>query len=355
MKHFFYFFLISLVSCEGEIGLTEGNSLFNIVNEPIGENCSAGGQKIDIGIDLNKNGTLDYEEIESTQYICNGENGTDGQSSLIKLTEEKAGNNCFYGGYKIETGIDLNKNDILDEEEVEYTQYICHTDSYVSLKSNLVAYYPFIGNGDDITDNGNNSTVYNASLTNDRKSNTNSAYHFDGNSYISIPHSSSFAFDTQFSIAVWVKPSAFNSDNCESNRIIEKGIETQRGNWGLYYDDNFEGNGCGELDPNKVRFKFGIVGDNGYRYAYVGETNINLNEWYFVTGTYDGSQMKLYVNGEVEFSENVSINLYTNTAPITIGKQDHSSYPYFLNGAIDDIHIFNKALTKEEVDLLYNL
>ena len=58
----------------GEAGKNGAGSVVSVVDEPKGENCAAGGKKIEVGLDVNGNGTLDEEEIdpESVYYVCNG-------------------------------------------------------------------------------------------------------------------------------------------------------------------------------------------------------------------------------------------------------------------------------------------
>jgi hypothetical protein len=76
--------------------------------------CANGGIQVDAGIDANSNGTLDPEEVRTTQYVCNGLNGADGDDGVdgakgedgangasVTLTEEPAGANCANGGTKI--------------------------------------------------------------------------------------------------------------------------------------------------------------------------------------------------------------------------------------------------------------
>ncbi len=113
-----------LVACDDECqnGLT---SLIDIQTEPVGENCNSGGLKIISGIDLNNNGILDMDEIDETKYICNGESGSDGILSLMDILPEPAGENCFNGGYKIISGLDINQNSSLDENEIQNTEYLC--------------------------------------------------------------------------------------------------------------------------------------------------------------------------------------------------------------------------------------
>jgi hypothetical protein len=122
----FWIFLSTLVSCStndptpGADGLI---SLIKISSESPGQNCVAGGTKIDTGIDKNRNKSLDTDEIQSTAYICNGSSGI---NNLIKITDEQAGANCANGGYKIDSGLDLNKDGTLGGSEVTKSVYLCN-------------------------------------------------------------------------------------------------------------------------------------------------------------------------------------------------------------------------------------
>lgn len=132
---------ILLVSCEGEqgeVGPMGSISLINIDNELAGDNCSAGGFRIETGVDINNNGVLDADEIQSTKYICNGSNGDDGLKSLVNLTKELAGDQCASGGFKIESGIDINNNGVLDSDEVQSTDFICNGNDGLNGNSSLI-------------------------------------------------------------------------------------------------------------------------------------------------------------------------------------------------------------------------
>lgn len=113
--------------------VTDGtSSLINVTPEPIGTNCENGGFKIENGLDTNKDGQLSTDEVTSAQFICNGidgltgPGGSDGMNSLINILVEEAGANCVSGGLKIESGLDINDNDVLDSDEVTTTQYVCN-------------------------------------------------------------------------------------------------------------------------------------------------------------------------------------------------------------------------------------
>ncbi len=87
--------------------------------------CANGGISVDAGIDVNGNGILDPSEVTSTQYVCNGANGTNGLNALVSVTTEPMGTNCANGGNKVNVGPDTNGNGVLDASEITSTDYIC--------------------------------------------------------------------------------------------------------------------------------------------------------------------------------------------------------------------------------------
>lgn len=99
-----------------------------------GNQCVSGsGFKITSGLDLNRNGVLDPAEVRTTSYVCHGDEGTNGLSSLVRTTD--AGNACgVYGGVKIESGLDDNRDGALGWSEVDSTAYVCNGyDGYSAL------------------------------------------------------------------------------------------------------------------------------------------------------------------------------------------------------------------------------
>jgi hypothetical protein len=112
--------------CNGEDGTTGINGISALVTqstEPAGSNCINGGVRFDVGTDTNDNSILETAEISSTEYLCNG---IDGLTALVAQTVEAAGANCSNGGVRIDAGIDSNVNNLLDTSEVTTTEYICN-------------------------------------------------------------------------------------------------------------------------------------------------------------------------------------------------------------------------------------
>jgi len=129
----------ALIACTGNQGPSGGNgppgasALIVTSVEPAGANCLFGGTKLEVGIDANKDGTLDSSEVSpgGTSYVCNGV----GKNSLVKTSAEAAGPNCPLGGTRIETGLDVNNNGTLDPEEIDTdaTSYVCEIGSQGAL------------------------------------------------------------------------------------------------------------------------------------------------------------------------------------------------------------------------------
>ena len=112
--------------CNGSDGLI---SRINISDEPNSENCAAGGKRVDTGMDINRNGLLDSTEITATNYVCNGVQGPQGvrgYNSLSRITPDLGGTVCTWGGYFLEVGTDINEDWILDSDEVGHSAYVCN-------------------------------------------------------------------------------------------------------------------------------------------------------------------------------------------------------------------------------------
>lgn len=132
--------LISAIACspedgsngldgvDGMNGIDGSNGLNSLVStaavEP-GENCANGGFRLDFGLDSNANGTLDAEEVTSSEYLCNTD-PSDGLTSLVSTMIEQPGANCVNGGYRLDIGLDANSNGALDAGEVSNSEYLCN-------------------------------------------------------------------------------------------------------------------------------------------------------------------------------------------------------------------------------------
>jgi hypothetical protein len=320
-------------------GLTGSNSLISVVAESAGENCATGGYRLSSGVDGNKNGTLESTEIQSSKYICNG---TKGINYLIGVVAQPPGSNCTYGGYRFNTGIDINNNGTLDNSEILKSDYICY--NAPSLSYGLIAHWPFNGNGSDISGNSRTATVNNMVTTTDRFGNSASAYQFNGfSSYATVAdHSALRLSNTDFTLNAWVKLNSYNLSY--GSIIFSKHIVGVDNGWGW----SVSGYSSNPLGVN-------FFGPGGGSVNAWGAASISLNSWHMLTTVYNDSTRRLsfYIDGVLDNTNTIQRPNGTITTALHIGK-DSALSDYFLHGSLDDLRIYSRAISSDEIQQLYN-
>ena len=144
----------------------------------------------------------------------------------------------------------------------------------------------------------------------------------------------------------------FYQGKCHANRVLFKGTtDYDNGIMSLGFDDlkYYNYNGCDE--PIKVkRENFNAsYGDGASRNGIDDTSNIKPDKWYYVVYTFNGSVSNLYVNNKLK-STVAKISAFTpNNSNLYIGRMENSTFPYFFNGVIDEIRIYNRALSSDEV------
>lgn len=202
----------------------------------------------------------------------------------------------------------------------------------------LVAYYPFNGNAHDASGNGNNGTVNGATLTTDRHGHMNSAYYFDGSSGIRcvVGNELSLSYVT---LAAWIN---IESSGGQNPRIVAVNYP---GTSSGYYALLMWGTG----NPRFLTFQ---EQDDLYNSASKLSNN---SGWHHVALTYDGSHVTFYVDGVADpalGASDSSLTPFTN-AVLNIGYSDNNLDRF--NGDIDEVRIYNYALSASEIWELYNL
>ena len=211
----------------------------------------------------------------------------------------------------------------------------------------LVAFYPFNGNTKEASGNNNNgSVVGGATLTVDRFGHPGQAYNLDGlDAYIAVPNSPSLNPDSGISVSGWWKAVHFTGGGYSP--LVDKGYTAHVP---PYYQ--YKLGVSGDLYPSLPgRFAFSVsINDIEYRIAT--DTNYwKVGEWYFLVGTYDGTGVKLYVNSQLIKTLSATGILSVYTSYLNMG--DNTTADDFLQGGIDDIRIYKRALTQQEIDTLY--
>ena len=199
----------------------------------------------------------------------------------------------------------------------------------------LVGWWPFNGNANDESGNGNNGTVNGATLTADRNGNANSAYFFRPIDKIKISHSTLLNAKSTFTLSLWYLS---NSDNFAQD-IISKGTDGQIYSWWVRHHTY-------SADPN-VNFAYKHTSNGAIQ---VGTSFPIINTWTNLTCIIDGTLMKIYKNGVLSKSSPITglQNSNQNVYDIILGTQQYS-----FSGKIDDIAIYDRVLTQEEITALY--
>ena len=196
--------------------------------------------------------------------------------------------------------------------------------SYVPTNG-LVGYWPFNGNANDESGNGNNGTNNGATLTTDRFGNTNSAYNFDGiNDNIGLGN---FFNYTSFSISMWVKPG-----NQNGHAVIIDNNHASSNNWVFQTISNFS--------------------NNGYNFINSNEVLLSTNNWNHVILSYSLGVVRVYLNGNLVTETPWSLN-YNNSPSLFLGYWQAAN-ARFWKGDMDDIGIWNRALTQQEITNIFN-
>ena len=211
------------------------------------------------------------------------------------------------------------------------------------LDSGLVAYYPFNGNANDESGNGNNGIVNSATLTTDRFDNTNSAYEFDGiDDFITIPNSPELVFGSNdFTIVSWIYPVAYTGKK-GLNAIITK-HDYDDGSW-LFRVRKHSSTG----NIPKLNFETDFP-----THRYYGNTEVTINNWHMAAVIRSGNNYSFYFDENIDgtFTDDES---FTTTYPIVISGQGDNCTDERFTGKIDDIRIYNRALSGLEIQQLYD-
>ncbi|MFN5372024.1 MAG: LamG-like jellyroll fold domain-containing protein [Bacteroidia bacterium] len=224
-----------------------------------------------------------------------------------------------------------------------------------NLQNGLVGYWPFCGNANDESGNGNDGTVNGATLNADRFGIANSAYRFNGTSqFIEIADDSVLDVSDSYSINCWVEISDYTGSvtNTGGIRTMISKPRTQNGT-GLAFRV-FEG--TNNYNSPDRQYLFGI-NDGAINAGVVSNDTVPLNTWTLLTYTYDGAIARLYRNGILRISQEIDYQHPNSSQPFLFGKEFgiNSSEARWYKGLLDDIGIWNRALTPDEVQQLYTL
>jgi hypothetical protein len=248
----------------------------------------------------------------------------------------------YYNAFKICTNAGVFKEPALSScaYDVALTGNASWAKNYLSIQKDFklrgpIAYYPFNNNANDESGNNNNGIIFGATPTADRKNKANSAFSFNGdNQFIRVPNSSLLhAIGQEITISAWV--------------LVK---EWQWGNWGSV--------AC-KATASKPHFQFQLYYDGqNATFATDGKLNnvskfkMELNKWYHLVMMIDGKLRRYYVNGELIGVETGQPLIEPDYSPLEFGRDFYSVTENHI-GSLDDIRIYNRILSNQEVKDLF--
>ena len=206
-----------------------------------------------------------------------------------------------------------------------------------SSASGLVGYWKFDeGSGTtafDSSGNGNIGVLYDSPTWVNGKS--GKALSFDGSDdYVRIERSSSLDATSEVTVEAWICPRAYVSGLGDNSHIVSR---TNTGGGHVYVLS---------LYPDSHKASYSV---NPFPDQHASNADIQLNVWTHLTMTYDGSYVRLYINGEFDSSYELSGAIETTPNWLAIGCNSYGSTYAHFNGTIDEVRIYNRALSQEEI------
>ena len=208
----------------------------------------------------------------------------------------------------------------------------------------LVGWWPFNGNTNDESGNGDNGTVNGSALTSDRFGNSNTAYNFDGiDDFIEFGDITSLDNASAFSVSVFFNYSNLPTLPNDWYTLVADGSYADLDGWGIL------------IKSDQILMRE-LDNYNGLNLNY----NFTQNNWYHVAATCESDSIKIFINGQfIGGYGNLQPTLTLNTSNSfrvgngTLTNVPPNTWPYYLSGKIDDLGLWNRALTYCEIQNLY--
>jgi hypothetical protein len=231
------------------------------------------------------------------------------------------------------------------------TNFVCFAQT-VDLTDRLILHLPFDGNAMDQSEKNFLTQISGPVLTSDRNGNTNSAYIFDGiDDHIKINNDNPIIIEYAFTISLWAKVLGPSSTLRRSNSFFE-----QR-------DDNaLQASSLSTIhfvlrDDNSLALQLRTSPTPDGNVDMVEEYCVSDQEWHHYLAKLDENSIaSIYFDGVLLNSMTIEEtgNFITSVDHIDIGLHMYNNeIKSALNGILDDVYIFNRAINECEIQMLY--
>lgn len=310
------------------------------------------------------------DQWQKVTLVYTGTSGTNEMKMYVSRCDQKSSYNyaasgglaalptgvkkLFIGGENKNGIVNLPFTGLIDEVNI-YDREL--TSDEITPPFGAIAYYPFSNNADDASGHLLNGNLDPASgggpiLTSDRFNCPDKAYVFDGaDDYLYVPDNNLLDLSTAGTLAAWININSYK---------VRAGI-IHKGNNISFSDEAYSLQFGWGGDEQKIVFALNSA------HALISIAKLDeTNRWYHVAATWDSNGMKLYIDGQLNSSNPVAaISVKNSTGNLNIGAQlsagqhytdaappftDRGNLPF--DGKIDDVLIFNRALSDAEIAAL---
>ncbi len=171
----------------------------------------------------------------------------------------------------------------------------------------------------------------------------NSGVRLDGKSYIEVKDSDSLALTDAFTFSFWVY-----KEDMRKKDLVDGGVPYIIKNNEEYSDFPY-----GVYEWNDLTPGITYCGEDGADSIH-SEKQMDIQKWTLITATYDGSTMKLYQNAQLVKSVLTEVELISSSQSLYIGFGHFMTMNNFFKGIMDDMKIYNTALSYSDIEELYD-
>ena len=214
-----------------------------------------------------------------------------------------------------------------------------------ALHGGLVGFYPFCGDANDASGLGNNGVAKGAVLTTDRFGNPNSAYFFDGvDDWVEVANSASLTLTGEMSMSAWVNTSGPNGQNYQTIVSKRQTYWTWEYAMALSYATG--------ISHNTRMITSRALGMGNGQYVW-SAGSYSPSKWELWTVVFSTGKVTIYRNGVLDNTASFNLTPNAQNCPLLIGRNSLADNSEQFFGKIDEVAIWNRAITPQEVSQLF--
>ena len=205
----------------------------------------------------------------------------------------------------------------------------------------LLAFYRFETNSTDWSGNGNGGASSNALFSQPPAllDESYSVYLNGTNAYVNLQNRFTFPNREPFTIEFWAYPVEARASGYQALVSKEDLSPSPDAGWSIH------------IDNTNKRWGFTRYDTSSYRWATSANNSVTLYQWTYVVATYDGTNIRLYINGSLVSTQNAAFTAQTTTRAVNVGRESGGAY---FNGNIDELAFYSRALAGSEILEHYN-